>query len=176
MLGMNARATWSRILITVGGLAMLVGAIDPMEGSLVILPGSGLVALGTFLGHGQRRLLAYRVGVFILITLGVGALFGLSSLGGFGGNSGRSNWWALLLLPYLVGWPMGICGPGLPRWIQVLGIGVGLWYLSIGAKLSNGIGIVLLTVGLLTIGGCIWRLSQRTDQTKPTPTAPAALA
>ena len=44
----NTHATWSRILIPVGGLAMLVGAIDPMEGSLLILPGSGLVALGTF--------------------------------------------------------------------------------------------------------------------------------
>ena len=155
---MNARGTWSRILIPVGGLAMLVGAIDPLEGSLLILPGSGLVALGTFLGHGQRRLLAYRVGVFILIALGVGALWGLSELGGFGGTSGRSNWWALLLLPYLIGWPMGICGPGLPRWMRLLGIGVGLWYLSIGASLSNGIGIVLLTIGLLTIGGCIWRV------------------
>lgn len=169
--GMKARTTWSRILIPVGGLAMLIGAIDPMEGSLVILPGSGLVALGTFLGHGQRRLLAYRVGVFILIALGVGALFGLSSLGGFGGNSGRSNWWALLLLPYLVGWLLGICGPGLPRWIQVLGIGVGLWYLSIGAKLANGIGTVLLTVGLLTIGSCIWRLSRQNPEPASLPSA-----
>ena len=98
------------------------------------------------------------MGVFILIALGVGALWGLSELGGFGGTSGRSNWWALLLLPYLIGWPMGICGPGLPRWMRLLGIGVGLWYLSIGASLSNGIGIVLLTIGLLTIGGCIWRV------------------
>lgn len=129
----NTHATWSRILIPVGGLAMLVGAIDPMEGSLLILPGSGLVALGTFLGHGERRVIAYRVGVFILIAMGVGALWGLSCLGGFGGNSGRSNWWALLLLPYLIGWLMGICGPGVPRWIQLLGFGVGLWYLSIGA-------------------------------------------
>jgi len=169
--GMNARTNWFHILIPVGGLAMLVGAIDPMEGSLVILPGSGLVALGTFLGHGQRRLLAYRVGVFILIALGVVALWGLSGLGGFGGTSGRSNWWGLLLLPYLVGWPLGICGPGLPRWIQVLGIGVGLWYLSIGAKLSNGIGIVLFTLGLLTIGGCLWRLSRRNPEPASLPLA-----
>ena len=39
--GMNARKLWSRILIIVGGIAMLLGAIDPLEGSLLILPGSG---------------------------------------------------------------------------------------------------------------------------------------
>jgi len=157
---MNARSAWSRILIPVGGLAMLVGALDPLEGSLLILPGSGLLALGTFLGHGERRLRAYRAGVFILIAIGVGALWGLSGLGGFGGNSGRSNWWALLLLPYLIGWLMGICGPEVPRWMLGLGIGVGLWYLVIGARLSNAIGIVLLIIGMLTLGGCIIRLAR----------------
>jgi hypothetical protein len=35
---MNARNLSSRILVTVGGIAMLVGAIDPMEGSILILP------------------------------------------------------------------------------------------------------------------------------------------
>ena len=38
---MNARKLWSRILIIVGSIAMLVGALDPLEGSLVILPGTG---------------------------------------------------------------------------------------------------------------------------------------
>ena len=74
----NARSIWSRILIIVGSIAMLVGAIDPMEGSVVILPGSGLVALGTVLGQSERRWIAYRVWVFILILIGVGALWGLS--------------------------------------------------------------------------------------------------
>ena len=139
---------------------MLVGAIDPLEGSLLILPGRGLFALGTFLGHGERRLLAYRMGVFILIAIGVGALWGLSGLGGFGGNSGRSNWWALLLLPYLIGWLMGICGPEAPRWMLGLGIGIGLWYLTIGARLSNEIGATLLTIGIIAIGGFIIRLGR----------------
>ena len=93
---------------------MLLGAVDPMEGSLLILPGSGLVALGTFLEHGERRRFLYRLGVFLLILLGVGALWGLSMVGGFGGTSGRSNWWGVLVLPYLVGWSMGIWGAGLP--------------------------------------------------------------
>ena len=135
--GMNARSIWSRILTIVGSIAMLVGAIDPMEGSLVILPGSGLVALGTFLGQSERRLIAYRVGVFILIAIGVGALWGLSRVGGFGGNSGRSMWWGVLILPYLIGWSMGIWGPGSPRWLLLLGIVVGLWYLTILAMVTE---------------------------------------
>ena len=156
----------------VGSIAMLVGAVDPMEGSLAILPGSGLVALGTFLGQKERRLIAYRVGVFILIAIGVGAMWGLTRGGGFGGNSGRSMWWGVLVLPYLIGWSMGIWGPGSPRWLLLLGIVVGLWYLVMLAMVLKGSGghhgamsalpgIVIGTVGVLTIGGCIRRLTKR---------------
>jgi len=42
---MNTRTFWSRILGIVGGIAMLVGSLDPLEGSLLILPGSGLVSV-----------------------------------------------------------------------------------------------------------------------------------
>jgi hypothetical protein len=169
---MDAPHTWSRILIIVGSIAMLVGALDPLEGSLVILPGSGLVALGTFLGQRERRLIAYRVGVFLLIAIGVGSLWGLSAAGGFGGHSGRSMWWGVLILPILIGWSMGIWGPGSPRWLLLLGIVVGLWYLAIlvitlnppsrhQRAMSNLPGIVLGTIGMLTIGGCLNRLRKR---------------
>ena len=152
---------------------MLVGAIDPMEGSLLILPGSGLVALGTFLSQVERRLIAYRVWVLVLIAIGVGALWGLSMVGGFGGPSGRSSWWGVLILPYLIGWSMGIWGPGSPRWMLWLGIAVGLWYLTIlvmvliasaarpEGHMSAGPGIIIGTLGVLTIGGCINRLRKR---------------
>lgn len=73
-----------------GHLGMVIGAMEPLEGSLLILPGSGLVALGTYLSQSERRLTAYRVWVFILIAIGVGARWGLSSVGGIGGGSGRS--------------------------------------------------------------------------------------
>ncbi len=105
---MNARKLWSRILITVGSIAMLVGAVDPMEGSLAILPGSGLVTLGTFLSNGGHQLLIYWIWIFLLIAVGVGALFVLSAFGGFGGTGGRSMWWGVLILPYPVGWVMGV--------------------------------------------------------------------
>ena len=87
---------------------MLIGAIDPLEGSLIILPGSGMVALGAFLGGSRHRLLLYRA--FVLITIGVGVLFGLSMLGGVGGSTGRSNWWLLAVLPLPIGWIMGFIG------------------------------------------------------------------
>lgn len=59
----SARSLWSRILVIVGSIAMLVGAVDPLEGSLIILPlpGSGLVTLGTFLGSRERGLRIYWV-------------------------------------------------------------------------------------------------------------------
>jgi MFS family permease len=105
---MKATLLWSRILVIVGLALMLIGAFDPLEGSLVILPGSGMVVLGAFLGRSRRRtLLLYG---FILLAVGVGALWGMSALGGFGGHTGRSMWWALVLLPYPVGWIMGLVG------------------------------------------------------------------
>jgi hypothetical protein len=166
---MNARMVWSRILFVGGGLAMLFGAVDPMEGSLLILPGSGLFALGTYLGQSERWLIAFRVWVFILIAIGVGALFGLSALGGIGGRSGHSIWWGLLILPYMIGWTVGIWGPGSPRWMVWLGIPVGLWYLTLftmalrggaraGAPIWTGPLLVIATLGLVTIVGCTYRL------------------
>jgi hypothetical protein len=109
---MNARKLWSRILLIAGSLAMLLGTIDPLEGSLLILPGSGLVALGMFLGGKERRTVFYWVWAFGLIAVGVGALFGLSALGGLGGKGGRSMWWGILILPYPLGWLMALAGGG----------------------------------------------------------------
>jgi hypothetical protein len=163
---MNARELWSRILVIAGGIAMLVGALDLLEGSAVILPGSGLFALGAFLGQHERRFIAYRVWVFILIAIGVGALWGLSAIGGIGGASGHSMWWGALILPYLIGWFMGIWGPGSPRWLLLLGIAVGLWYLAMLAMIlkhesvqkAGGTIAFLGALGVLTIVGCIGRL------------------
>jgi hypothetical protein len=104
---MNTRKLWSRILVIVGSIAMLAGAMDPLEGSLVILPGSGLVALGTFLSNSERGLVLQRLFIFVAIAVGVGALFALSAWG-FGGTSKHSMWWGVLVLPYPIGWVMGI--------------------------------------------------------------------
>lgn len=111
---MNRNARWSRILVIVGLVGMLAGILDPMEGSVVILAGTAVAALGVWLGHGRREKVLYWS--FALVVLGVGALWWLSSVGGFGGNTGRSNWWGLLILPYPVGWIMGLFA--VRRWLR----------------------------------------------------------
>lgn len=75
---------------------MLLGTVDPLEGSLLILPGSGLIALGNFLGKRQRGVIRYWLWVFGLIAVGVAAMFVLSAFGGIGGQSGHSMWWGVL--------------------------------------------------------------------------------
>jgi hypothetical protein len=99
--------THSRWLVIVGLVLMVIGVVDPMEGSVVILGGSILVAVGAFLSRTRYRL---PVTAFVLIAVGVGALFGMSALGGVGGNTGRSIWWLLLCLPYPIGWILGLIG------------------------------------------------------------------
>lgn len=105
---MTRNSRWSRILGIAGFLAMLIGAIDPLEGSLVILPGVAMVTIGALLGHSGHGTFLTRS--LVLVAVGVGALWALSAVGGFGGNTGRSNWWALILVPYPIGWIMGIVG------------------------------------------------------------------
>jgi hypothetical protein len=95
-------------MVIAGLVLMLIGAVDPLEGSLIILPGCGMVALGTFLGRSRRRKLL--LWAFVLTALGFAALWAMSAIGGVGGDSGRSKWWALVLLPYPAGWVMGMVG------------------------------------------------------------------
>ena len=168
---MNTVNPWVRFLLISGYIVMLVGAIDPMEGSLLILPGSGLVALGTYLADEERKIFIYRLWVFFLIVIGVAALFGFSLLGGIGSTTAYSMWWGLLMVPYPIGWSMGIWGPGSPRWVLWAGIVVGIWYLVILGMIlnysaemdeSSTAGFFLAAIGILTISGCIYRLRKRT--------------
>jgi len=103
---MNKRTLWSRILSVIGMAALLLGALDPLEGAFVILPASAVIALSAFLARSRYRRLAYWA--FGLTASGVGALFIISALGGVGGgpagDTGRSMWWLLTCLPYPVGW------------------------------------------------------------------------
>lgn len=167
---MNGRGEWTRMFDVAGFIGMLVGAVDPLEGSVLIVLGSGLVALGAFLTHDTRSLVAYRTVVFILIAAGVAALWGVGAVGGFGGSSGRSMWWGALLLPYVAGWVMAVWGPGSPRWFSWLALVVGLWYLAIPMMmLLRGTEpqgtrfvapLVLGAVGVVTIAGCAVRLKK----------------
>lgn len=105
---MDGAGRWSSILVIAGLAAMLIGAVDPLEGSLLILPGTGMVALGARIGKSRhQRFLALSL---VLVTVGVGALWGMSAVGGLGGDTGRSYWWGLILLPYPIGWILGLVG------------------------------------------------------------------
>ena len=117
---MNASTLWSRILKVVGCVAMLLGTLDPLEGSVLILPGSGLLALGMYLSGSDHRTVLYWTLAFILIAVGVGAMFALSAVGGIGGKSGHSMWWGVLVLPYPAGWLMAVAGgvAGLVRFFK----------------------------------------------------------
>jgi hypothetical protein len=99
---MNKRMLWSGILCVIGVVALLIGALDPLEGAFVILPASAVIALSAFLARSRFRRLAYWA--CGLTAIGVGAMFIISALGGLGGDSGRSMWWALTCLPYPLGW------------------------------------------------------------------------
>jgi hypothetical protein len=171
LFSMNSRELWSRILLIVGYVAMLVGALDPLEGSLAILPGSALLVLGTYLNPLERPWLRHRWLACGLIAVGVAALFGLSAAGGFGGTTGRSAWWAVLILPYLAGWALSILGPGAPRWVNWGTLAVGGWYLALAttvllrANLSRPHAVPTMiavgSLGLLIILGTVWRLWRR---------------
>ena len=105
----NPRSSWW--LVTAGLVAMLVGAIDPLEGSPGIVAGIAVAGCGAWLG--ERRGLRLLVWGLVLAAAGVAIMFGLSAIGGFGGQTGRSIWWGVLLLPYPIGWLLGLVGAGL---------------------------------------------------------------
>jgi hypothetical protein len=105
---MKTAIIWSRIFVIVGLAGMLLGAVDPLEGSFIILPAVGLVALGAILGKSRHRVLLYWS--FALVVIGIAAMVMLSHFGGIGGNTGRSMWWAVIILPYPVGWLLGLAG------------------------------------------------------------------
>jgi hypothetical protein len=96
----------TRIIYIIGVIALIIGILDFMEGSVVILAGSALVTLSMYLSHDKHRKMFLLS--TILVAIGVFFLFYLSSLGGFGGNSRLSWWYGILILPYPIGWISGI--------------------------------------------------------------------
>jgi hypothetical protein len=159
-----------RWLPAAGFIAMLLGAVDPMEGSVLMAAGSALVLLDRFVERAEPAELAYRLWAFGLSAFGVLALFVLSAFGGVGDETGISGWWAALALPYLVGWSMSIWGKDSPSWVLWLGMVPSAWWLVVlglmltrdfGGPYALMAGIPLGATGAATIAGCIVRLVQR---------------
>ena len=103
---MKAKTNWKRIIYTIGVIALIIGALDPLEGSVVIAIGCSLIALSTYLTKDRHWKLF--LASMLIIMIGVFFLFYFSSLGGFGGTSSLSWWWGILILPYPLGWLMTI--------------------------------------------------------------------
>ena len=99
---MKNKAKWTRIIYIVGVIALIIGAIDPLEGSVVIIVGSALLALSAYAAS-ERHTKIFTASL-LMIVIGVAFLFYFSSLGGFGGTSTLSWWWGLLILPFPIGW------------------------------------------------------------------------
>ena len=100
------RIQWRIVIFYIGVAALIVGILDPLEGSVVIVAGSALIALATYLMHDRDR--KFFLISLIMIVIGVSFLFYLSSLGGFGGESDLSWLWGLFILPYPAGWIVAI--------------------------------------------------------------------
>jgi hypothetical protein len=107
-LQMTEHANWSRALAAIGLVAMLIGGVDPLEGSIAILAGVGLVTLAALLS--RSRWLKLLSVAFALTAAGIAAMVVLSSLGGIGGESGRSLWWAVVMTPYPLGAIVAVAG------------------------------------------------------------------
>jgi hypothetical protein len=104
---MNARR-WSRGLLWAGAAALVLAAIDPLEGSLVVVIAAAVVLVAAQVGHLHARRWVAWGGALAL--LGVASLWAMSAAGGVGPSTGRSYWWMLLMLPYPVGWILSLTG------------------------------------------------------------------
>ena len=99
---MVEKAKRTRAIYIIGVSALIIGAIDPLEGSVLIIAGSALLALSAYLTSDRHSKIF--TASMIMIVIGVAFMFYFSSLGGFGGTSTLSWWWGLLILPFPIGW------------------------------------------------------------------------
>ncbi len=97
---------WARGLVVAGLVLMLVVIADPLEGSFLSVLGVVAITAAAIITHSRFRAQAYWAAA--LLVLGVCALAIMSTVGGIGGDTGRSMWWAVVLLPYPAGWLYGL--------------------------------------------------------------------
>lgn len=98
---MKSMFDWKGLLYTVGILNFFLGALDPLEGSILILIGSALITVYKYL-RGDRHKKGFLAGC-LMIAVGVAYMFYLSTLGGIGPNA-KSWFWIIPVAPYPLGW------------------------------------------------------------------------
>lgn len=89
-----------------GIVLFILGTLDPLEGSILIVIGSFLIAYSSYYTKNIYKNIF--IINFILICAGVAAMWILSSMGGFGGTSSLSAWWGLSIITYPIGWLLEI--------------------------------------------------------------------
>jgi hypothetical protein len=97
-----------KILVIAGIFIMLIGAIDPLEGSILMLCGAVLVYISAFLIKSKQRKITLIA--LIMEVFGISFLFIFSFLGGIGGKSKYPLWLGVLCLPYIIGWGLSLFG------------------------------------------------------------------
>ena len=91
-----------RLIHLTGLILLVIGTLDPMEGSVLIAVAALLFAIRAHLNKESLRKSFLITAIACLV--GVLALFSISSFGGLGGEQGISWWCGLLILPYPASW------------------------------------------------------------------------
>lgn len=101
---MKENLKWPRYVYSIGVTATIIGAIDPLEGSILIAAGSVLLVVSTFFTRDRH----YKIFLTsaILILTGVYTLWFVSSLRRVFFEP--YNRWDLLVIPYPTGWLINI--------------------------------------------------------------------
>jgi hypothetical protein len=101
----KSKINWIRIAFIFGVVSLIIGVIDPLEGSVVIALGSMLLTFSTYMQN-DPHWKGYLAGSVMILT-GVSFLFYFSTKGGFG-ESAMSWWLGILVLPYPLGWLLSV--------------------------------------------------------------------
>ena len=103
---MHKTINWKKITFVTGVILFILGTVDPLEGSILIIIGSAMIATIAWLD--KRKFWKWHLIAAVAIGIGVAFMFYFSNLGGWGGESTLSWWWATLLIPYPVGWLINV--------------------------------------------------------------------
>jgi hypothetical protein len=97
------KINWKKTLLITGVILLIIGMIDPLEGSVLIAAGSLLVTIYSYIVN-DRFKRYFMIGL-LLIVFGILSMFYVSARGGIG-EGDLPRIWILTIVPYPVGWLM----------------------------------------------------------------------
>lgn len=110
---MKEKVKWYRVVFIIGIAATIIGAIDPLEGSIIIAIGGICLAVAMYFMN-DRYFKIFLI-CAIMILVGVSALWFISSLGGY--EPKKEWWWNVFISPYPLGWLFSIITL-IIRWVK----------------------------------------------------------